>query len=759
MKKFLILISLILSSIFLVAQNPIVTKEAENGVLTGTYIAGPDGASSGQFVTGFDNTGDKVEVTVNVPTNGSYNLVLRYRSLNGDKTNDLYVNGSFASEVLFSATSDFVDLEPISLILNEGDNKIAIVKNWGYFDLDMFSIFGGSENNYNITSSLYDSQVNSKTQTLYDFIRSQYGSKIMTGQTSDFYADVVNATGKNPLVRGFDLYTYSPMYPYKWDSQTGTHTFGAVDNGETDKIINWYTQTGQKGIVEIHWHWPSPSGGQAGTNTFYTTETTFDVSKAVIPGTTEYNEIIRDIDTIALELKRISDAGIPIIWRPLHEAGGGWFWWGAKGAEPCLALYDILQDRLTNVHNLHNIIWCWSTPEVDWYPGNSKVDILGFDSYPGEYNYTIQKSIFDILHNLGNGTKIVAMTENGPIPELGEAIDFDARWSFFVSWNDLVFSQNTTQHIIDMYNHPYALTIENCPTYQTDTIVSNTPPSASFNYSVNNLTVSLDGSSSVDSDGNIIQWYWDFGDGNTGYGETVNHTYTLAGDYLVSLVVTDNEGETGSEVKTITIESSSSNIDTMHVESAYSGTENAGAGYKHGVATVTITDQNGINVSNAIVSVTFSGTFNETVIGTTDDSGTATIYTTNTARGGITVDFCIDNVEHIDLLYNNNKNNITCTNLKSKNIRDLNYNEKGDLDNAIRIYPNPARSLVVFDLNTLTNGKIEITITDIRGNKIDSQIVSNLENYILNVEDYHQGVYFIKFIQNEQVICKKLVVE
>jgi mannan endo-1,4-beta-mannosidase len=676
MKKFLILISLILSSIFLVAQNPIVTKEAENGVLTGTYIAGPDGASSGQFVTGFDNTGDKVEVTVNVPTNGSYNLVLRYRSLNGDKTNDLYVNGSFASEVLFSATSDFVDLEPISLILNEGDNKIAIVKNWGYFDLDMFSIFGGSENNYNITSSLYDSQVNSKTQTLYDFIRSQYGSKIMTGQTSDFYADVVKATGKNPLVRGFDLYTYSPMYPYKWDSQTGTHTFGAVDNGETDKIINWYTQTGQKGIVEIHWHWPSPSGGQAGTNTFYTTETTFDVSKAVIPGTTEYNEIIRDIDTIALELKRISDAGIPIIWRPLHEAGGGWFWWGAKGAEPCLALYDILQDRLTNFHNLHNIIWCWSTPEVDWYPGNSKVDILGFDSYPGEYNYTIQKSIFDILHNLGNGTKIVAMTENGPIPELGEAIDFDARWSFFVSWNDLVFSQNRRKHIIDMYNHPYALTIENCPTYQTDTI-----------------------------------------------------------------------------------ESSSSNIDTMHVESAYSGTENAGDGYKHGVATVTITDQNGINVSNANVSVTFSGTFNETVKGTTDDSGTATIYTTNTARGGITVDFCIDNVEHIDLLYNNNKNNITCTNLKSKNIRDLNYNEKGDLDNAIRIYPNPARSLVVFDLNTLSNGKIEITITDIRGNKIDSQIVSNLENYILNVEDYHQGVYFIKFIQNEQVICKKLVVE
>lgn len=292
----------------------------------------------------------------------------------------------------------------------------------------------------------------------------------MTGQTSDYYDDIVSITSKNPLVRGFDLMTYTSMYPYYWDGRG--HAFGAVDNGETDKVINWYNATGQKGVVEIHWHWYSPSGGAPGTSTFFTSETTFDVSLAVTPGTQENTDALRDIDAVAEQLIRIRDAGVPVIWRPLHEAGGGWFWWGAQGAESCLALWDMLRDRLCNYHGLHNLIWCWSTPESDWYPGDDKVDILGFDSYPGEYNYTIQKSMFDIFHELGNSSKVVAMTENGPIPEIGESIDFDARWSWFCAWNDMVVSNNETQHIIDVYNHAYALTIENCPSYQNPSVVA-----------------------------------------------------------------------------------------------------------------------------------------------------------------------------------------------------------------------------------------------------------------------------------------------
>jgi len=96
-----------------------------------------------------------------------------------------------------------------------------------------------------------------------------------------------------------------------------------------------------------------------------------------------------------MQMKRLADLDIPILWRPIHEAGGGWFWWGAHGPAPALALWDMIYDRMVNHHNLHNMIWVWSTPESAWFPGNSKVDIVGYDSYPGAYNYGTQKSMYD----------------------------------------------------------------------------------------------------------------------------------------------------------------------------------------------------------------------------------------------------------------------------------------------------------------------------------------------------------------------------
>lgn len=38
--------------------------------------------------------------------------------------------------------------------------------------------------------------------------------------------------------------------------------------------------------------------------------------------------------------------GVPVLWRPLHEAGGKWFWWGSHGASVTIKLYDIMFNRL-----------------------------------------------------------------------------------------------------------------------------------------------------------------------------------------------------------------------------------------------------------------------------------------------------------------------------------------------------------------------------------------------------------------------------
>jgi PKD repeat protein len=68
------------------------------------------------------------------------------------------------------------------------------------------------------------------------------------------------------------------------------------------------------------------------------------------------------------------------------------------------------------------------------------------------------------------------------------------------------------------------------------------------------LNVKFDGSGSYDPDGgNIVSYQWDFGDGSTGTGSVVYHTYYNAGTYTVTLTVTDDEGTIGYTSVTITV--------------------------------------------------------------------------------------------------------------------------------------------------------------------------------------------------------------
>ncbi|MGV1098226.1 PKD domain-containing protein [Thiovibrio sp. JS02] len=87
--------------------------------------------------------------------------------------------------------------------------------------------------------------------------------------------------------------------------------------------------------------------------------------------------------------------------------------------------------------------------------------------------------------------------------------------------------------------------------------VLNTPPVASIYVTTSSgeapLAVLLDGSSSTDSDGTISQYSWDFGDGYSGTGAFVNHTYSSTGTFTAILTVTDNEGKTASAQTVITV--------------------------------------------------------------------------------------------------------------------------------------------------------------------------------------------------------------
>ena len=69
------------------------------------------------------------------------------------------------------------------------------------------------------------------------------------------------------------------------------------------------------------------------------------------------------------------------------------------------------------------------------------------------------------------------------------------------------------------------------------------PPIADLSFIVDNFTVFFDASSSIDRDGTIISYEWDFGDGTVGEGLIINHTYSEESNYIVELTVTDDDGK------------------------------------------------------------------------------------------------------------------------------------------------------------------------------------------------------------------------
>jgi PKD repeat protein len=87
-------------------------------------------------------------------------------------------------------------------------------------------------------------------------------------------------------------------------------------------------------------------------------------------------------------------------------------------------------------------------------------------------------------------------------------------------------------------------------------LLANEPPVASFTATPRTeepLTVDFNASASTDSDGSIVDYTWNFGDGNSGTGVTAFNTYAAAGNYTVSLTVTDDDGATDMTEQVVTV--------------------------------------------------------------------------------------------------------------------------------------------------------------------------------------------------------------
>ena len=87
----------------------------------------------------------------------------------------------------------------------------------------------------------------------------------------------------------------------------------------------------------------------------------------------------------------------------------------------------------------------------------------------------------------------------------------------------------------------------------------NISPTADFSYDCPELSCSFT-DTSQDSDGTIASWSWTFGDSGTSLLQNPSHTYGEGGEYMVTLVVTDNEGATNSATQTVSVSGPVANV-------------------------------------------------------------------------------------------------------------------------------------------------------------------------------------------------------
>jgi mannan endo-1,4-beta-mannosidase len=341
-----------------------------------------------------------------------------------------------------------------------------------------------------------DPQATARTRAEYAWLVDTWGKKTIAGQQDltwddrvDMAQRVFDVTGRWPALMGFDFMNAGT--PDR-DGGSGLH--------QVEEAIAW-AQRG--GLVAFCWHWRDPAllgTPDAARANFYAREadprknTGFTIPMRdgqLDTSSPAYRQIDAGIDLIAAQLKRLQDAGITVLWRPLHEASGnggdGWFWWGRKRSDGVAAstayiqLYRHMFERLVRVHGLHNLIWVWNGQDAAWYPGDDVVDIVGWDVYDDQDHktYGAQAPIYRKAAAIPGVPKPVALSENSFIPDPRKMAKDGARWLWFMTWNDARAGAgvsapdnfwsgeyyNTDVHKRAVYHDPDVITLDKLPPF------------------------------------------------------------------------------------------------------------------------------------------------------------------------------------------------------------------------------------------------------------------------------------------------------
>lgn len=331
-----------------------------------------------------------------------------------------------------------------------------------------------------------DPELIAEAKNMLHFFDTVYQKKIIGAMRGpDQALTVKKLTGEYPAVVEQDL--------TGWDKKAWSYSYKSRVQAHIYDIKNiWYDK---KAIPGMCWHWGNPLTGGGTYTASKEGLTVEEFNNIVTPGTEEHNIMMEDLKKHADYLQQLADENIPLIWRPLHEIDGGWFWWTDKNnPENTVKLWKIMYNYLVKEREMHNLIWVYSAGvgnptkkdmeyRKSFYPGDEWCDMIGIDLYGWDFRNTgihefwnatqSYQEAFDVMKELAPD-KLIILTETDAMPNIEKTFQGHAnfaKWLWAMPWwaGD---SNNPNEWIKQTYTHENVIMQPDLPDFTEDKTTS-----------------------------------------------------------------------------------------------------------------------------------------------------------------------------------------------------------------------------------------------------------------------------------------------
>ena len=473
------------------------TYEAED--LTGATVVDDADYSGGKYAKPADASG--ITFTVTVEETAVYDITTKVLIKQYDWiTSKIVVNGVEAGSMLTTPRNcDSSYVIAASAKMKVGENQITVGNQ--AIGVDYITVERHPDPEFKISAAPVTPNASESARKVYSFLRENFGKKTISGmmisdQNFNYnygdmkiippggctpadsckytdeqvswkgqtdIAEFYKRSGHYPAIGGFDMLF----------AAGGHHEEGWFKGYTENNLLMTEDLWNMGGIPTYTWHWKvgedtvfytkdtypmngfNASGCTEGVKGTSESNTCFNYTKAfkddkcaeIDETSQEYKDIVADVDIVSGYFKQLQEKGIAVVWRPLHEASGGWFWWGTASAECYVQLYRLVFKRMVEINKLNNLIWVWnintdpafgydySALNAAWYPGDDYVDIVAVDIYDPLNDHNSAANYYNkIVSDVGTN-KMIALSENGAIPDIDSIAEDKAYWSYWMTWS------------------------------------------------------------------------------------------------------------------------------------------------------------------------------------------------------------------------------------------------------------------------------------------------------------------------------------